>query len=94
MVQKRFGFAVFNHDQIMQKFKKFKMDWMTKLDNSTTPVYFVTMDIEKCYDNVNVDQLVHFLKHSTDSLLHEIYQVLDCFFVQKSPQTNKLLKRS
>lgn len=48
------GFAVFNYDDIMKKYENFVMEWK----NANKPkLYFVTMDIEKCYDSVNVTSL-------------------------------------
>ena len=49
-----------------------------------TPVYFVTMDIEKCYDNVDVQKLNRFLIEYKESLLEDNYQIVNCFSIKKS----------
>jgi hypothetical protein len=49
MYKEQFGFAVFNYDDIMKKYEEFVLKWK-KIDRPK--LYFVTMDIEKCYDNV------------------------------------------
>jgi len=53
-----FGFAVFNYDDIMKKYEAFVDKWK-KIDKPH--LYFVTMDIEKCYDNVDADRVVQYL---------------------------------
>lgn len=50
-----FGFAVFNYDDIMKKYEAFAKKWRA---NGKPELYFVTMDIEKCYDNVDSEKLV------------------------------------
>jgi len=58
MYKNNFGFAVFNYDDIMKKYEEFAQKWR-KAGNPE--LYFVTMDIEKCYDNVDCEKLVQFL---------------------------------
>lgn len=55
MFQNNFGFAVFNYDDIMKKYEAFVKKWK---DQGKPKLYFVTMDIEKCYDNVDSDKVV------------------------------------
>jgi len=55
MFQYDFGFAVFNYDDIMRKFEAFRKEWLSR---NSPPLYFVTMDIEKCYDNVDASKVV------------------------------------
>jgi hypothetical protein len=55
MFTHRFGFAVFNYDDIMKKYEQF----VTKWKQANQPeLYFVTMDIEKCYDNVDAEKSI------------------------------------
>ncbi len=55
MFKHNFGFAVFNYDDIMKKYEKFAEKWRK---NGAPKLYFVTMDIEKCYDNVDAEKVV------------------------------------
>lgn len=56
----------------MQKFKRFKHDWLRR--GGEEPVYFVMMDIEKCYDNVNVQLLIELLTQASDNLLAPFFR--------------------
>jgi hypothetical protein len=58
MFQNGFGFAVFNYDDIMKKYEVFVQKWR---ESGKPKLYFVTMDIEKCYDNVDSNKVVEFL---------------------------------
>jgi hypothetical protein len=55
MFKYQFGFAVFNYDDIMRKYETFVEKW-NKVGKPD--LYFVAMDIEKCYDNVECERLV------------------------------------
>lgn len=50
MFKHAFGFAVFNYDDIMRRYEAFVGRWQQA---GSPKVYFVAMDIEKCYDSVN-----------------------------------------
>jgi len=50
MVDTNYGFAVFDYKQIFAKLEDFIQKYKAKGANS--PLYFITLDIEKCYDNV------------------------------------------
>ena len=41
---------MFNYDDIMKKYEVFVRQWK---ERGQPKLYFVTMDIEKCYDNVD-----------------------------------------
>ena len=58
MFKHQFGFAVFNYDDIMKKYERFVQKWKKV---NKPQLYFVTMDIEKCYDNVDSEKVVSFL---------------------------------
>ena len=58
MYTNRFGFAVFNYDDIMKKYEHFAKKWKSV---GQPELYFVTMDIEKCYDNVDAEKSIQFL---------------------------------
>ena len=64
-----FGFAVFNYDDIMKKYEVFVEKWKTV---GQPKLYFVTMDIEKCYDSVDREKLASFLK-TTQLLSPDFY---------------------
>ena len=50
MVDSSYGFAVFDYKQIFAKLEDFIQKYKAK--PVATPLYFITLDIEKCYDNV------------------------------------------
>ena len=78
MYKHQFGFAVFNYDDIMKKYEKFVQKWRRV---NEPDLYFVTMDIEKCYDNVDAERVVGFLQ-KTD-LLEKEYFILNCFVLKR-----------
>lgn len=86
MFKHSFGFAVFNYDDIMKKYEKFRQKW---LQHGEPPLYFVTMDIEKCYDNVDAEKVVTMMQ-KTD-LLEKEYFILNCFVLKR--KNNVILER-
>ena len=58
MFKQNFGFAVFSYDDIMKKYERFVEKWKA---SGKPKLYFVTMDIEKCYDNVDAEKVVTML---------------------------------
>ena len=71
MLQDNIGYGVFNYQEIMQRYKIFKQKWECI---GQPELYFVTMDIEKCYDNVDALEVFKFLTE----LLEEKYDIVDC----------------
>lgn len=53
-------------------------------------LYFVAMDIEKCYDSVECEKLVQFLQRS--DLLEREYFVVNCFVLKR--KNNVIMERS
>ena len=86
MYKHRFGFAVFNYDDIMKKYETFVKKW--KMVNQPE-LYFVTMDIEKCYDNVDAEMSIQFLQKT--ELLEKEYFILNCFVLKR--KNNIILTR-
>lgn len=86
MFKHGFGFAVFNYDDIMKKYERFVQKWK---QHGSPELYFVTMDIEKCYDNVDADKVVTMLQ-KTD-LLEKEYFILNCFVLKR--KNNIILER-
>ena len=86
MFSKEFGFAVFSYDDIMKKYEKFVEKWQKV---NKPPLYFVTMDIEKCYDNVDAEKVVNYLQ-KTD-LLEKEYFILNCFVLKR--KNNIIIER-
>jgi hypothetical protein len=87
MFQNDFGFAVFNYDDIMKKYEVFVQKWR---EQGQPKLYFVTMDIEKCYDNVDSDKVVQFLQRT--DLLEKEYYILNCIVLKR--KNNVVLERS
>ena len=86
MFTHNFGFAVFNYDDIMKKYEKFAEKWR---QNGKPKLYFVTMDIDKCYDNVDADKVVSMLQQT--DLFEKEYFILNCFVLKRKP--NVMLER-
>ena len=61
MFKENFGLPVFNYYDIMGKYEGFVEKWRRL---GRPQLYFTTMDIEKCYDNVNYNKLCEFLDKS------------------------------
>ena len=70
------GQKTFQEDR--EKYEKFKQKW---LKVQKPPLYFVTMDIEKCYDNVDAEKVVGFLQKS--DLLEKEYFIINCFVLKR-----------
>jgi hypothetical protein len=71
----------------MKKYEKFAQKWRKV---GSPPLYFVTMDIEKCYDNVDAEKVVNFMQ-KTD-LLEKEYFILNCFVLKR--KNNIILERN
>lgn len=72
------GYAVFSYDEIMKKYSDFVAQWKAK---GEPELYFVTLDIEKCYDSVNVKKLKELL-YKTE-LLEKDYYLLSCLILKR-----------
>lgn len=55
------GFAVFDNRQISEQIIEFTKQWKKF---GQFPLHFATMDIQKCYDNIIVDDLLTMLENS------------------------------
>ena len=78
MTNTHFGFSVFNYDDIMKRYEDFVNRWEAQ---GKPKIYFVTMDIEKCYDSVGSKKLGEFLL-KTD-LLDKEYFMLNCIVLKR-----------
>lgn len=52
------GFSVFDNAQIFDRYSKFLTKWKAI---GSPKLYFVTMDIKKCYDSIDTKKLLEFL---------------------------------
>lgn len=86
MFTHKFGFAVFNYDDIMKKYEQFVKKWKSV---NQPELYFVTMDIEKCYDNVDAEKSIQFLQKT--ELLEKEYFIINCFVLKR--KNNVILTR-
>lgn len=73
-----FGFAVFNYDEIMKKYEEFVNKWKAA---GSPELYFVTMDIEKCYDSVDSRKVCELLRRT--DLLDKEYYALSCIVLKR-----------
>ena len=81
-----FGFAVFSYDEIMKKYESFVNKWRAA---GSPELYFVTMDIEKCYDSVDSKKICELLKRT--DLIDKEYYVLNCIVLKR--RNNVLIQR-
>jgi len=78
MYTQQYGFAVFNYYDIMKKYERFAERWR---EMGSPQLYFVTMDIEKCYDNVDAQRCVEMM-NKTDMLERE-YFIANSFVLKR-----------
>jgi len=62
----------------MKKYEAFVQKWKA---HGQQKIYFVTMDIEKCYDSVDVKKLNEMLQ--TTQLLEKEYNILNCIVMKR-----------
>jgi telomerase reverse transcriptase len=71
------GYAVFDNYQIFDRYSTFKQKWA---DMNKPNIYYSTMDIQKCYDSVDLDLLFDLLKKENIFknfyLISEFYKVM------------------
>ena len=68
------GFAVFDNRQISEQLIDFTKQWK---HFGEPPLHFATMDIQKCYDNIIVDDLLAMLESSELLVLYYfLYDVI------------------
>nr|AAP42279.1 telomerase reverse transcriptase [Moneuplotes crassus] len=79
MFKDPFGFAVFNYDDVMRKYEEFVLKWRQV---GRPKLYFVTMDIEKCYDSVDREKLSQFL--GTTQLLSSEFRIMTIQSMKKN----------
>lgn len=56
-----FGFSVFDNDQISKKYYEFVKNWR---EIGKPKLYFLTMDIKKCYDSIDKNKLLLQIENS------------------------------
>lgn len=78
MCQAKVGYAVFSYEDIMMRYQEFKKKWV---EQDKPELYFVSLDIQKCYDSVNVQKLREML-HKTD-LLEKDYYLMSCLMLKR-----------
>ena len=66
------GFSVFDNTQIFQKYQKFLFQWKAL---GSPKLYFVTMDIKKCYDSIDTKKLLEFL-YATPLLVNFLFLII------------------
>lgn len=60
-LSREFGFSVFDNDQISQKYYEFVKNWR---EIGKPKLYFLTMDIKKCYDSIDKNKLLLQIENS------------------------------
>ena len=73
------GYAVFDNYQIFDKYAAFKKDWETQ---SRPPIFYSTMDIQKCYDSVDLDILFELLRK--ENLFKNFYLISEFYKVMRN----------
>ena len=51
----KFGFSIFDNDHISRRYEKFVDRWKS---TNRPKLYFLTMDIKKCYDSIDKSKLL------------------------------------
>jgi hypothetical protein len=92
----RQGFAVFDNYQIFSKYATYKSNWT----NEQKPeLFYGTMDIQKCYDSVDLNVLFELLKR--EDIFKDFYMISDFIkvirnrryvFRKKNSQNNEKMK--
>lgn len=54
-LQQGFGYSVFDNEQIIDKYSKFVKKWK---EIGKPELYFLALDIKKCYDSINAQKLL------------------------------------
>ena len=60
----KIGFSVFDNDQIALRYENFVKEWRSA---DKPKLYFLTMDIKKCYDSIDKNKLL--VQFETSDLL-------------------------
>lgn len=60
-LSREFGFSVFDNDQISKKYYEFVKNWR---EIGKPKLYFLTMDIKKCYDSIDKNKLLLQIENS------------------------------
>jgi telomerase reverse transcriptase len=55
----KFGYCVFDNRQVAQKYDAFVQKWRSK---GCPRLSFFALDIKKCYDSINPEKLLQFIK--------------------------------
>lgn len=73
------GYAVFDNYQIFDKYANFKSRWETLMKPQ---IYYSTMDIQKCYDSVDLDLLFELLRK--ENLFKNFYLISEFYKVMRN----------
>jgi len=84
MIKFNYGFAVFSYRQVLDKYAAFVQTWIRE---RRPEVFIVSLDLEKCYDNIDAETCLKFLEQS--SLASKNYKVLQYFTFKSKHTTGK-----
>ena len=73
------GYAVFDNYQIFDKYAAFKNRWE---EQGKPNIFYSTMDIQKCYDSVDLDLLFELLRK--ENIFHHFYLISEFFKVMRN----------
>ena len=73
------GYAVFDNYQIFDKYAGFKSHWERI---NKPPIFYSTMDIQKCYDSVDLDRLFDLLRE--ENIFKNFYLISEFFKVMRN----------
>ncbi|EAR90406.3 telomerase reverse transcriptase (macronuclear) [Tetrahymena thermophila SB210] len=92
MLGQKIGYSVFDNKQISEKFAQFIEKWKNK---GRPQLYYVTLDIKKCYDSIDQMKLLNFFNQS--DLIQDTYFINKYLLFQRNKrpllqiqQTNNL----
>lgn len=63
------AFAVFDNEQIARKYREFVEKWRAQGENRKK-LWFLTMDIRKCYDSIEANRLLAMIKDGDLLVIH------------------------
>jgi hypothetical protein len=64
-----YGFGSLGIDDAFRKLKTYKLDKVAEIGSQ--PLYFATLDLEKCYDNLNTAKLYNLISALIEDFFHD-----------------------
>ncbi|CAD8057352.1 unnamed protein product [Paramecium sonneborni] len=82
------GFSVFGNPQIFNRLEEFKKLW---IKYQTPQTYFMSMDIHKCYDSIQLEYLLKFIEES--NIIQSAYVINKYYLIIRNNRQLKISKQ-